>query len=151
MPRNSKEPQTSSAPSAPSALSEAQQRAISMVASGATGREVAAALGVNECTVSRWRQSAEFEAAVNTLLADAHDSAAVKLRQLADQAVATIAAVLTNPEASAGDRLKAAALVLDRVGLATVPSIGPTDAERIESDRKNEARDYELFNSTWAI
>ena len=144
MPSNRKQPQTS-------ALSEAQQRAIAMVATGSTGRDIAAALGVNECTVSRWRQSAAFEAAVNSLLKDAHTAAALQLRQLALDAVATIEAVMTDPKANPADRLKAAALVLDRVGLATVPSIGPTDAERIESDRKNEARDYDLFNTTWSI
>lgn len=144
MPSNSKKPQTS-------ALSEAQQRAIAMVATGATGRDIAAALGVNECTVSRWRQSAQFEAAVNAILADAHAAAAVQLRSLADQAVGTIAAVMTDAKASPADRLKAAALILDRVGLATVPSIGPTDAERIESDRAAAARDYDLFNTTWSI
>jgi hypothetical protein len=84
-------------------------------------------------------------------MADAHTAAAVQLRQLTEQAVSTIAAVMSSADASPADRLKAALVVLDRVGLATVPSIGPTDAERIESDRKNEARDYELFNTTWSI
>jgi hypothetical protein len=106
---------------------------------------------VNESTVSRWKQSAEFEAAVNSLLSDAHTAAAVQLRQLALDAVATLSAVMNSADASPADRLKAAVLVLDRVGLTKVPSIGPTDAERIESDRKNEARDYELFNTTWSI
>jgi transcriptional regulator with XRE-family HTH domain len=150
MPSNRKKEQTSSAPSA---LSEAQQRAIAMAAAGSTGRDIATALGVNECTVSRWRQSAEFEAAVNSLLKDAHAAAAVKLRQLTEQAVATIEAVLTDPKASAGDRLKAAALILDRVGMATVPSIGSTDAERIESDRAADEKHQALMDSlsSWSI
>ena len=142
MPNNGKKQQAS-------ALNEAQQRAITMVATGATGRDIAAALGVNECTVSRWKQSAEFEAAVNALLSDAKAAAANQLRNLADQAVGTIAAVMTDATANPADRLKAAALVLDRVGLTTVPSIGSTDAERIESDRAAAARDYEIFNTTW--
>jgi len=122
-----------------------------MVASGSTGRDVAAALGVNESTVSRWKQTPDFEAAVNALLKDAHQAAATKLRQLALDAVAILAAVMSDTTANPADRLKAAALVLDRVGLTTVPSIGPTDAERIESDRAAAARDYEIFNTPWSI
>ena len=86
------------------------------------------------------------------MLSDAKAAAANQLRNLADQAVATLAAVMGDQTASAGDRLKAAALILDRVGLATVAPIGPTDAERIERERLAEEKNraaMDAFSAGW--
>lgn len=145
MPKKPKEPQASASDSP---LSEAQRRAVVLIAEGATGRSVADTLGLSEYTISRWKQSADFEAAVNQLLQDARDGAVNRLRNMATTALDTIEQVLTDFEASPSDRLKAAGMVLDAVQLTrATPTIGPVNAERIERDLQNEAQHQAVMDA----
>jgi hypothetical protein len=142
MPNNRKDPQTS----ANSAISEAQNRAIAMAALGETGRDIANALGVNESTVSRWKQTPEFQAGVNAIQHQGREVAIAKLRILAEKAVNTIEDVMVSPSSPPGDRLKAAAIVLDRLGLDTVPEVGPTDPQVIVRQAEYEAEQAKLWD-----
>jgi hypothetical protein len=132
MPNNRNNPQTSPE-------SEALQRAAIMAASGTTGRDIAAALGVSESTVSRWRQTPKFRAKVNEIQQGFQESAIAELRELALEAVRTLQDVMTDCEAPATARVAAAAQVLDRCGLGELPRVGPTDEQAIAQGDRSDA------------
>ena len=97
------------------ALSEQQRQAVIMLASGKRGVEVAAELGVTQETVSRWRNSPTFAAAVNQLLRDATSATIADIRSAAGDAVAVVTDIMHN---SPDDKTRlAAALSILRVHL----------------------------------
>jgi len=98
-------------------LTELQQRAVELVASGQTNRQIAEALDNSEFTVSRWRQEPAFVAAVNAMLRDSQEAARERLRALAGEALDVIEASLADAELSPGERLKAAFKVIELVGI----------------------------------
>lgn len=97
------------------ALTEQQRQAVMLLASGKRGVEVAAELGITQETVSRWRNSPTFAAAVNQLLRDATTATIADIRSAASDAVAVITDIMRNSE---DDKMRlSAALSILRVHL----------------------------------
>ncbi len=125
------------------ALSENQQRAVELVASGQTNRQIAETLDNSEFTVSRWRQEPGFIAAVNEILRDSREAARERLRSLVGKAVDTIEASLNDAELSASERLKAAFKIIELVGIHADEPIGPVSADVIKHQRE----EHDLFEA----
>jgi hypothetical protein len=107
-------------------LTAAQRAAIDRLASGATAVDAAAAAGVGRSTVYRWIKSdPAFAAAYNAWQAEAVETTRARLLALADAAVTTVAAALAKGDA------KTALTILQRQGLLTPPTPGPTDPELV--------------------
>jgi len=101
-------------------LNKKQLLAIPMVANGMTGKAIAMELKVTEETVSRWKKIPEFQAAVNTILKDAMDSARERLRGLIGKALNTLGDAIDGDELPQKDKVNAAfkILTLCDVGMA---------------------------------
>jgi len=120
-------------------LSEVQARAAMQIALGRTGRAVATELGVNEATISGWRQTPEFRAAVNRVLADAHEATSYKLKHASTMALDTLVDIMGSETASDRDKLAACAQVLALTNPSQA-SPGPTTPAAVaEADAANEA------------
>jgi len=120
-------------------LSEAQSRAALLLATGATGRSVATQLGVHPSTLSQWRQTPEFRAKVNEILADAQAAISHRLTNAAGIALDVLIRVMTSETASDRDKLAACAQVLGLTN-PSQPSPGPTTPAAVaEADAANEA------------
>jgi hypothetical protein len=126
-------------------LSEAQARAAQLIATGRSGRSVASELGVHPSTLSGWRQSPEFRAAVNAILAEAQTAAQNKLVHAANIALDTILKILTSPTASDRDKLTAAAQVLSIVA-PTPANPGPVTGKAILDAETRQAQE----DAAWA-
>lgn len=132
-------------------LSEVQHRAAMQIALGRTGRSVAVELGVNEATLSGWRQTPEFRAAVNRVLADAQEATSNKLRHASGIALDTLIKVMTSPTASDRDKLNACAQVLALTS-PTQSNPGHTSAADIRASEERAEREAAAFNAiygTW--
>jgi hypothetical protein len=127
-------------------LSEAQARAAQLIASGRSGRSVASELGVHYSTVSGWRQSPEFRAMVNSILAEAQTATRNKLIHAANIALDTILKILTSPTASDRDKLTAAAQVLSIVA-PTPATPGPVTGRAIIQAEAQAAQAEQLWAS----
>lgn len=115
-------------------LNEAQERAAHLVATGLSGKAVAAELGVTPETVSRWRQEPAFQAAINSLLWDARDNVQRRMASLADKALTIVTDALDNAELPVAERLKVAFKVLDMYGAPGLAQQqpGPSTTEGVE-------------------
>lgn len=117
------------------ALSEQQRQAVVMLASGKRGVEVAAELGITQETVSRWRNSPTFAAAVNQLLREVHAGTIADIRSAAGDAVAVLTDIMHN---SPDDKTRlSAAMAVLRTSLQLDASIAelpttPAAIARIE-------------------
>lgn len=117
-------------------LKERQQLAVQLLASGKTGREVAAELGVTPETVSRWRADVAFVAELNAMLNDASHNARQRLRNLVGDAVGVLEAVVRDSDAPIKSRLETAFKVLSLCGFASVGMGGGSEnPEEIEAER----------------
>lgn len=126
-------------------LSEVQNRAALQIAMGRTGRAVAAELGVNEATLSGWRQSAQFRARVNEILIDAQSAVRHKLTHAANIALDTLVKIMSSPTSSDRDKLSAAGMVLNIVA-PTPTNPGPTTGKAILEAEAAQARE----DAAWA-
>lgn len=118
------------------ALTPAQAAAIGYLLEGRTGKDTAAAVGVTEETVSRWRNtSPAFSAALNLAR---HELAAEQLdmmRRIRRRALEALADMLDDDDA--GTRLKAVGMALR---LDTGAPIGPTTPEQVKDAWADERR-----------
>jgi transposase len=133
MPTNPDERRTS--------LSAQQEAAVDQLAVGHTVTEVAKGVGVARQTVSEWvNRSPAFRAALNGRRQELWREASDRLRNMLPKALGVIDDQLI--DADAGQRLKAASIVLRATGLYGLSEPqGLTEPEDIEScDRENEAR-----------
>ena len=122
-----------------SVLPEVQARAALLIAQGKTGRSTAAELGIHESTLSEWRQTPEFRASVNSLLADAQAAVRNRLTNAAGIALDVLVSVMTSPTASDRDKLAAAAQVLGLTNPSQA-SPGPTTPAAVaDADAADEA------------
>ncbi|WP_412068859.1 hypothetical protein [Rubrivirga sp. IMCC43871] len=129
-------------------LSPAQTRAAFLIALGEGNSTVADALGIDRSTVWRWGRLETFEAAVNTLLADA--KAEVERGALArvQRAYRTLDGLLASQDERV--RLRAALSILDRaeaaeVGFADANRIVRRDAEKLVGDTAHLMRVFALM------
>ena len=122
-----------------SVLPEVQARAALLIAQGKSGRSTAAELGIHESTLSEWRQTPEFRASVNSLLADAQAAVRNRLTNAAGIAIDVLISVMTSENATDKDKLTAAAQVI-ALTHPNQASPGPTTpAAVIEADAADEA------------
>jgi len=97
-------------------LSENQQIAAGLIASGLRGNATAKRVGISESQLSRWRQLPAFRCRVNQLLNEASASTKDKLVALASTAVDVLALIMIDATSSPADRIKAAVALLSLVG-----------------------------------
>ena len=129
-------------------LNEKQRIAVYMAATGSTGREIAAEVGVTEETVSKWRQLPEFQAEVNSLLKAARDEAGCRLRDMTRQALDVIQEALANSQLPMKLRLDAAFRVTQICGLEAMlrEPVGSTDPVVVETWR---SRERQMEENRW--
>ena len=124
-----------------SVLPEVQARAALLIAQGKTGRSTAAELGIHESTLSEWRQTPEFRASVNAVLADAQAAVRNRLTNAAGIALDVLIRVMTSETASDKDKLTAAAQVMSLINPSQARPGPTTPAAVIEADAADEAHD----------
>lgn len=112
-------------------LTELQQQVAIMLASGCSGRTIAAQLNVSEWSVSRYRQTPELRAYVNSILSEAKVGAVNRIQQLSVAAVSTIEEIMMTPSTPPAVRLMAAGKILELGGAAALPDGGLTDPAAI--------------------
>jgi hypothetical protein len=78
-------------------------------------KNAATECGISETTAHRWIRRDDIQAAIGELEADALEMISRRLLLLADGAAAVLDAVLSDPAAKPGDRLRAADLVLSNL------------------------------------
>lgn len=123
-------------------LTPQHHKAIEALAMGENNKSVAEKLNLAPETVSRWRSDFDFQAALNSVLAENRESTKDRLRHLSGVALETIEAIMTDSEAPAKDRLTAALKVLEfsKLSVGRVPS---TDAAIL---RKEKAQNDFMLN-----
>ena len=127
-------------------LSPLQDQIVAALANGASLSAAAAAAGIHRNTVGNWRRdSALFRAE----FAHAQYDRALLLREqaesLAETAIETIRAVLTDPQASPSVRLKAALAILHQI---SAPLPEPPIAES-EPEPKNMHKNAQVLPNTY--
>ncbi|MCP4447449.1 MAG: hypothetical protein GY811_19220 [Myxococcales bacterium] len=95
-------------------LSQKQDRALAVLLSGATCQEAAATAGVRPETISRWKRSPDFAAAITDGQAQLAELSADDLAELHSLAHAAIKSALTDD--SVTTQLRAASMVVGRNG-----------------------------------
>ena len=121
-------------------LSAKQFRAVDLLASGATDREVADALKIDRTTAWRWRKAdPAFQAALNRRRLEIWESVGDRTRSLSLQALDVLAEAIKE-----GDR-NAALNFLKLAGLGDVNlgRVGPTDPDVIAEAEARERRRQE--------
>ncbi len=115
-------------------LTSKQVKALPLMAQGMSGVDVAKEVGVTPQTVSEWKQSPDFAAALNGLKMEYLEGAKCLLQQSPSKAVQTLIDLMENSE-SEETRRKAALDILRLSGFepgkheSYAWGIGPTDVE----------------------
>ena len=119
-------------------LNQNQLLAITLVAQGVSGKNVAKKIQVTEETVSRWKKLPEFQAEVNALLKECRDETQHKLRSLVNIALEVIKDELENKNSE--QRITIALKILQNMKLNTYlyEEIGSSKAENVKSKMWNE-------------
>lgn len=103
-------------------LTPKQRHAIPLLASGATGKNVASALKCNPATVSQWiNHDRQFQKALDAFSEGSLHLAQVQLESLVLIAIEELAGLLANAK-SEQVRLKAIELILSNLGLNDIVS-----------------------------
>ena len=128
-------------------LTEAQHRAVELIAAGELTSNVAQQVGATVDEIAAWRQMPAFIAAVNEVLTDARESTRQRLRAMAAQALDTVADVMGNATAAPQLRLQAALKVLDLVGAGeqAKEAIGATDPDDVAQEQARDRLMRDLF------
>lgn len=101
-----------------------RDRALELFIGGATTAEVAAALRVDRSTAWRMRWHPMVAAAVHAARVDRIAKVEAEAAALAVEALETVAGIMRDPAAPHAVRLRAAAEVLDRVGVGSAHELG---------------------------
>ena len=123
-------------------LSPQHHLAIQHLAMGENNKSVAEKLNLAPESISRWRGDLDFQAVLNSVLAENRESTKDRLRHLSAIALETIEAIMTDSEAPAKDRLTAALKVIELSNIS-VGRIGSNDAAIL---RKEKAQDDFMLN-----
>jgi hypothetical protein len=94
-------------------LSRKQEALIAALLSEPTHAAAAKKVGVSEATLHRWLKDADFQTAYLQARREILRGAVERLQAAAGRAVETLVGVATNDAARDGDRVRAAALILD--------------------------------------
>jgi hypothetical protein len=116
----------------PTNLKENQLLAVRLLALGVPAVQCADQVGTSAETISRWRRLPEFQAAMNELLADAHEESRCLIRSLTKKAASALSDCLEDP--SAAIRMKAAVQLLAIASITQPASIaiGPENAREVK-------------------
>jgi Helix-turn-helix of insertion element transposase len=114
-----------------------QMQAALALAEGKTETETARLVGVNRTTIYRWNRQAHFVADVNRLKREYLREHRAKMRSLVSKATKTVDACL-DLEDSNPLKLKAAMFVLSTMAPTPLEPVGPTTAEAVEKQWKDE-------------
>lgn len=119
-------------------MTDQQMKAIDSLVSGTTKTEAAAAAGCDRVTLWRWlTNDANFVAALNDRRNDLYEAGAMRLRNLAGQAIDVLETLLDSD--NEGLRLRAAVSILKSVALSDLQQPkGETDPEILEKDWERE-------------
>jgi hypothetical protein len=93
-------------------------RAIELLCEGKTDGEVATALSVSTSTICKWRKRPWFAAALSSARQTGIQNAIERLDLLANKAISLLVTVVEDGEIDPKARVKAAAEILDRVGIS---------------------------------
>jgi len=116
-------------------LTPRHNKAIELLASGATVKNVAEKLGIAPETVSRWRGDFDFQAALNALLHESQTAARERLWHLSGVALDTVEEILTDSEAPPKDRLQAAFKVI-QITETSAGHVGSTNAAVLKREKE---------------
>jgi len=94
--------------------SSVKERALEALLEHTTREKAAAAIGVHPTTLWRWLKNPDFQQALREARREAFWQSVGRLQQASPMAVETLLAILTDPEAPAGGRVRAAQAILDR-------------------------------------
>ncbi len=119
-------------------LSPKQASAVQLIAMGWTRKRIAAQVGIDPGTLSRWRGQHAFQQEVQKLLARAERDVAESFRALKLKAVEQLSVLLDSPNQTVA--LRAIEMVLARTDLNTTP----TTAVKSQDDRINDHFDRVL-------
>jgi Helix-turn-helix domain len=91
-----------------------KEQAIAALLSHRNTEEAARAVGISSNTLQRWLKEPEFDAAYTEARQAASRESIARLQSALGAAVTTVLKTMVDPNASAGTRLRAAAIVLDQ-------------------------------------
>ena len=115
-------------------------QAAELMLSGMTDKAIAKKLNVDPSTVWRWRNSTPVAAVIAAERNRRHETIRDEMLRLADDALDVLAAILRDEKASNGIRLKAASVILDRVGINP-----PASSAAVSRDQSRE------HSATWSL
>ena len=115
-------------------LSPKQNQAIDLLSTGKTIASVCELLDVDRKTVSRWKQSMTFNAALDDRVAMASKQAMNELRALKLESVATLRSLLQNPETPANVAATIAFKILEVPEVALETPIDKGISEELLAD-----------------
>jgi predicted transcriptional regulator len=118
-------------------LKENQLLAIPLVAQGVSGKEIAKQLSVAEETVSRWKQTPEFQAEVNAILLECRDNAKQQLRNLLTNSLNLLEAEMNNPESRHKVNIALKMLQLVRIHALVHEDIGPVNPDIVQKIKED--------------
>ena len=90
-----------------------KDRAIVALLQYGSTEKAAEAVGIHPATLWRWLRQAEFQQALREARRAAFSRSIACLQQAASAAVATLVGIMSDPEAPAGSRVRAAQCVVD--------------------------------------
>lgn len=94
-------------------LSAKQLRAVALLAAGSNVKSTAAELDVNVRQITRWRESEDFREAERATQKEIYSEAIAAVVGAMGGAVATLAAICADTEASSANRIAAARVLLE--------------------------------------
>lgn len=115
-------------------------QAAELMLSGMTDKAIAKKLNVDPSTVWRWRNSTPVAAVIAAERNRRHETIRDEMLRLADDALDVLATILRDEKASNGIRLKAASVILDRVGINP-----PASNAAVSQDQSRE------HSATWSL
>ena len=118
-------------------LKENQLLAIPLVAQGVSGREIAEQLSVAEETISRWKQTPEFQAGVNAILLECREIAKQRLRNLLTNSLDLLEEEMNNPESRHRVNIALKMLQLVRINALVHEDIGPVNPDIVQKIKED--------------
>ena len=119
--------------------------AVERIIEGVDDATIAKELGISRTTAWRWRNDPEAVALVSAARNRQFERVEGRLASLADSALSALETALNDPSVSLTVKLKAATIVLDRVGLnernGTKQREASQDAERKQAENFNRLED----------
>lgn len=120
-------------------FSRLQEKALASLISAPTFLVAAKEVGVSPRTLQRWMEEPRFKARLRSMKTEILSSATCQLRNLCLGAVAVLASIAKNPNAPAGARVRAAAVILENAFKAEEIESLSSRLEELERATEREA------------